>query len=246
MDGQFKLTIMVPALNEESCISDTLREVCLALDHSYPESIVLAIDDGSTDKTGQLMDEAAKFDPRIKVIHHEKPMGLGEDYWESIQAADGDYLGFIPGDNETTQSSIETIFKAAGSADIISPYTVNTEVRGWKRRIISRSYVMINNLLFGYRLKYYNGPCLIRLALLRGLDKPTASFAYMSEVMIQLLDRKASIKEVEMFLQPRLSGKTKAFKFKNIYGVVSTVLDMFWKLRVKGKKDDQKTVHEQV
>lgn len=233
MEGQSKLSIMIPALNEESCIAKTLEEVISALDKTQPDSEIIAIDDGSTDKTGQIMDEAAKADPRIKVIHHAAPMGLGQDYWEAIHLAQGEYLGLIPGDNEITQGSIEFIFASSGSTDIVSAYAINPVIRGWKRRLISRTYVALNNLLFGYRLRYYNGPCLVRIALLKGLNKPTTSFAYMTEILVQLLDKGATIKEVGMSLRPRPSGKTKAFKLRNIYGVISTILGMFWKLRIK-------------
>lgn len=232
---QPKLTIMIPALNEQDCISNTLKEVLAALDHTFSDSEILAIDDGSSDATGQIMDQAASLDMRIKVIHHARPMGLGQDYWEAIQQARGEYLGLVPGDNEITQGSLDVIFSSVGPTDIVSAYAINPVIRGWKRRLISRTYVMLNNILFGYRLRYYNGPCMVRTELLRSLGKPTTSFAYMTEILVQLLDKGATIREVGMSLRPRPSGKTKAFALKNVNGVIHTILSMFWKLRVAKK-----------
>ncbi len=233
MPSDLVLTVLVPALNEEKGIRRTLDEVCSALDATFPQSEVLTINDGSTDATEQIMKEAASQDGRIVVIPHDRPMGLGADYWEAIQKSRAEFLVLVPGDSEVSGDSIRELFAKAHTTDIVSCYATNPQVRERSRQIISKAYVILINTLFGYRLKYYNGPCLVRVSLMRQLKQPTTSFAYMTEIMLQLLDRKATITEIGMTLRPRPSGKTKAFKIKNVIGVVQTIGGMFWKLRVK-------------
>lgn len=235
MNDDVKITVMVPGLNEANCIRQTLSETANALRNTGQTYEILAFNDGSTDETGKMMDEFAAQDPCVKVIHHARPLGLGQDYWEAIQLARGEYLGLIPGDAEITPGSMQVIFSSAGQTDVVSAYAINPVIRGFKRRTVSRLYVWLINTFFGYRLRYYNGPCLVRTHLLRKLSKPTTSFAYMTEILVQLLDQGATIKEVEMSLRPRPSGKTKAFRLKNVIGVVSTILGMYWKLRFNRK-----------
>ena len=56
------------------------------------------VDDGSRDYTGEILDNYAKKDRRIKVIHKENG-GVSSARNKGIEAAEGDYIGFIDGDD---------------------------------------------------------------------------------------------------------------------------------------------------
>ncbi|MGA2458941.1 MAG: glycosyltransferase family 2 protein [Terriglobales bacterium] len=111
-NGEPRVSIIVPARNEEERIRETLVQL-LALDYSNYE--VIAVDDRSTDRTGQIMEEvAANYQslvvpklvlPKLgllKVIHvSELPSGwLGKTHamWMAGQQASGDWLLFTDAD----------------------------------------------------------------------------------------------------------------------------------------------------
>jgi len=123
--GEPRVTIVVPARNEEDHIRETLTRL-LALEYSNYE--VIAVNDRSTDRTGQIMDEVAAENPcgadtlvrvpaasvphagtgrnvlptRLKVLHvSELPSGwLGKTHamWTAAQQAIGDWLLFTDAD----------------------------------------------------------------------------------------------------------------------------------------------------
>jgi glycosyltransferase involved in cell wall biosynthesis len=99
--GEPRVSIIVPARNEEDDIRATLKQL-LALDYSNYE--IIAVNDRSTDRTGQIMDEVVASDgaPRLKVIHiSELPRGwLGKTHamWRAGQVATGDWLLFTDAD----------------------------------------------------------------------------------------------------------------------------------------------------
>ena len=102
-NGEPRVTIIVPARNEEEHIRETLTRL-LALDYSNYE--IIAVNDRSTERTGQIMDEvqcgAGARATRLKVIHISKlPSGwLGKTHamWSATQQATGDWLLFTDAD----------------------------------------------------------------------------------------------------------------------------------------------------
>jgi glycosyltransferase involved in cell wall biosynthesis len=99
--GRPRVSIIVPARNEEESIEASLRAL-LALD--YDDYEVIAVNDRSTDRTGEIMERVSKTGPeaRLRVIHHrELPAGwLGKTHamWTATSEATGDWLLFTDAD----------------------------------------------------------------------------------------------------------------------------------------------------
>jgi glycosyltransferase involved in cell wall biosynthesis len=98
--GSPRVTIIVPARNEERAIGEALSRL-LTLDYSNYE--VIAVDDRSTDTTGKIMDEIAlSSHGKLKVLHaKELPpgwMGKAHAMWSAAKQASGDWLLFTDAD----------------------------------------------------------------------------------------------------------------------------------------------------
>ena len=89
------ISIVIPAYNIEAYISDTLDSVFA---QTYTDIEVIAVDDGSTDKTGLLLDGYAEKEPRLRVIHKQNG-GVTKARLDGIKAAQGEYIGFVDGDD---------------------------------------------------------------------------------------------------------------------------------------------------
>ena len=90
-----KLSVIVPVYNVEKYIRSCVDSI-LAQTHTNLE--VILVDDGSTDRSGQICDFYAKMDERIIVIHKENG-GLSDARNAGIDCATGDYLAFIDADD---------------------------------------------------------------------------------------------------------------------------------------------------
>lgn len=105
--GHPKVSVILPARNEEKYISKCLDSL---LAQDYPNFEVIAINDGSTDRTGEIIEKYARKDRRV--VHVDtppKPEGWAGKNWACIQGyrvASGDHLFFTDADTEHAPTAI--------------------------------------------------------------------------------------------------------------------------------------------
>lgn len=103
------ISVIVPAYNVEAWIKNCLKSVC---DQTYRDLEIIVIDDGSTDRTGEIIDLYAKKDPRIIAIH-QKNSGLVAVRELGIQISNGQYIGFVDGDDTIEPDMYERLLTNA-------------------------------------------------------------------------------------------------------------------------------------
>ena len=221
------ISIVVPALNEAANLRAAVDRASRAARRHFPEHEIIIVDDGSTDATGRIAEDLALADPRIRVIHHERPRNLGYAYKAGVALAQYEYVLMFPGDNEGTDEQLDAVMAKAGQADIITNYVSNPEVRTWSRRVVSWTFVALMNRRCGRRLRYYNGTVLHRTELVRSIRIHTDSFAYQAEALVKLLSAGRTYLEVPTPITMRAAGRTKAFRLKNLVGVGRALLRLY-------------------
>ncbi len=90
-----KVSIIVPVYNTEKYLQRCLSSI---QNQSYKNIEIICIDDGSTDGSGEILDKLAAVDDRLVVIHQEN-MGVAKARNVGLQAATGDYIGFVDSDD---------------------------------------------------------------------------------------------------------------------------------------------------
>ena len=124
-----KVSIIIPARNEERNIQEALRSV---LSQDYENTEIIVIDDRSTDQTAAILDRMAQADPRLRVVHvRELPPGwLGKNHGLYVGAhqATGDVLLFTDADIVMQPASVR---KAVGYmvTNRLDHLTITPEVR---------------------------------------------------------------------------------------------------------------------
>lgn len=226
------LSVVIPALNEEGNLRDTVSAVYQAMGQMFDAYEMLIFDDGSTDNTGQIAEVLAREDKNIKVIHNPRTMGFGYNIRAGIERAKYEYVTMVPGDNEIPRVSIERLFRHTGPADIVVSYFTNQEIRPFHRQIVSRLYTTALNVIFGLDMKYYNGPFVCRRAVIQKVPVTTGGFAYLASNLIRILKMGHSFIEVGIPLGERRHGSSKAITPFNVIVVVKTILFLFLEIHV--------------
>lgn len=227
-----KISFIVPTLNEEKNIKDTIDTIERNIPRERLDWEIIVVDGGSSDRTVEIINALSEKNDKIRLIGDEEIKGLGHAYKKGVVAANGDYIMMVPGDNEISGEAISLILDNAGQKDMIVPYFTNQEIRPISRQIISRNFTRLLNAISGLDLKYYNGTVLYRKEVIRGYNFITYGFAYQAEILINRIRAGFTYKEIATKIQERSSGKTKIFSIRNIGSVFASLVRLFWLYRI--------------
>ena len=131
------LTVLVPAFNEENTISESLER----LKNISIITEILVLDDGSTDKTKQLVENAALNNNKIKLINFDSNNGKGAVLNKSREFITSDYVVIHDADLEYFPEDIEEMFKEVNGDNLI----LGSRFIGNKKRINLYSRTFLAN-----------------------------------------------------------------------------------------------------
>lgn len=109
-----KISILVPCCNVEKYVRECLDSIKT---QTYTNLEVICIDDGSKDRTGEIIDEFVAADERFRVIH--KPnSGYGDSMNKGLEVCTGDFIGIIESDDWIEPDMFEVLLKTAKENDL--------------------------------------------------------------------------------------------------------------------------------
>lgn len=104
-----KVSVIIPVYNEENYLEECLDSIC---GQTMEEIEIICVDDGSTDRTPQILRQYAQRDSRIKVYTQENQYaGVARNH--GMQHASGEYLAFLDGDDYYSADMLEKMYNRA-------------------------------------------------------------------------------------------------------------------------------------
>lgn len=107
---EVKVSIIIPVYNAQNFLSDCLESL---IGQTLKELEIICINDGSTDKSIEILRKYHKIDPRIKVISNSCNMGQPTSRNIGINMARGKYIQFVDADDYIDKNTVEDLFKLA-------------------------------------------------------------------------------------------------------------------------------------
>lgn len=105
-----KLSVLIPAYNEEESIQDTVKRVKKTL----PDAEVIVINDGSNDRTGKILEKIEG----IKVITNYYNLGYGASLKKGLKEASGDWVAITDADGTYPIEDLPKLLKSVPSVDM--------------------------------------------------------------------------------------------------------------------------------
>ncbi len=102
-----RISVVVPVYKTEKYLEKCVKSI---VDQTFKDLEIILVDDGSPDGSGSLCDKLAETDKRITVIHKANG-GLSSARNAGVDAATGEYLGFVDSDDWIEQEMYEVLYK---------------------------------------------------------------------------------------------------------------------------------------
>jgi biofilm PGA synthesis N-glycosyltransferase PgaC len=120
------VAMVVPCHNEEENVYDTVTQL---LEQEYPDFEVIAINDGSSDRTQEILEGIAKQDKRLRVIHLARNQGKAAGLNMAALLTDKEFLVCIDGDTLLDKHAVAWFMQHFTSSPRVGAVTGNPRIR---------------------------------------------------------------------------------------------------------------------
>lgn len=182
-----RLSIVLPAYNEEGNIERAVREAFAGAAQASATCEVIAVNDGSRDGTaailGRLGDE---FGPRLRVVDHPVNLGYGVALRDGFRASRGDLVFYTDSDNQFDLGELKGFMPLLESNDAALGFRIDRQ-DPWLRKFVSGGFNLLSSLAFGMSVRDLN--CSFKLFkgdLIRNLPLVSADFFIDTELVARL------------------------------------------------------------
>lgn len=144
-----KLSVIVPCYNEEAVLEKSHQRIRAALSQLSCLTEIIYIDDGSHDRTAEILDGLAATDPAVKVIHFSRNFGHQPAVTAGIHFCDADYAVIIDADMQDPPELIPDLVRTLREKEANVVYCVRRSRKGesfFKRWTAKAFYRTINSM----------------------------------------------------------------------------------------------------
>ncbi len=202
------LSLFCPLFNEQDSVEPLVTEALAALRPLGRPFELILVNDGSTDRTGELAEALATEHPEVRVVHHSENLGYGAALRSGCEAARFPLVAYTDGDRQFDLQQITLLLDRIAENDAVVGYRMDRQdprLRLWA----AKGYNLLIRALFG--LKLHDIDCgfkLYRAEAVRALDIRSQGFFVDAEMLIKLRNRGCRIFEVGVHHRPRVAGQS--------------------------------------
>lgn len=209
------LSLIVPAFNEESNIAVLIEKSLQVLPKYFSQFEIIVVDDGSKDKTAEVVEQWSRRNSTVKLIRHSVNMGVGSVLHTALSAAKYEWIFQIPGDNQFDINEIEKFVPEIPDSDVVQGWRVNLQ-QSFYRNTVTQVYRTLLRILFGLNLKDHSWVKMFRREVMISCPITTEGFFGEIEILIRAKRKGFRFAEVGVHTQKRLYGESSAKSFARV------------------------------
>lgn len=228
------LSVFFPAYNDAPSLPDLIAKTFAALAAHVADYEVIVINDGSQDKTAEVLDQLRlRYAPYMRVVTHEQNRGYGGALRSGFSAAGKDWVFYTDGDGQYDPSELPRLLELVRpDTGLVNGYKV--ERRDPAHRVwIGSTYNFCARLLFRIRIRDIDCDYrLIRRDLLERIQLTSTSGTICVELVRKLELTGCGVVETGVRHYPRLHGRSQFFRVKSLLKTLLELLRLWLRVVV--------------
>lgn len=251
-------------LNEEILLEQFLDRAFALLSDCVEDFEVVFVDDGSTDRSPEILRAYAAREPRLKVLTNEVNRNVGYSSRRAIAAATKDVIFWQTTDWSYDIRNLRIILELLNHFDVVqgvrpvpirllsyipvvrSIYRVRTRSDNFRKAIVSLGNYYLLRILFGVPFQDFQNVTFYPTKLLQSVELTGNSSFVNPECLIRTYERRPTYIEVPIPFIPRTAGIAKGTKLssirRSIHDIFRAWLSWGWRQRRKNRKDSQRHI----
>ncbi len=227
------LSVFFPCINEEGNVENIVKKAEKVLKKLKLKYEIIIVDDGSTDKTGEIADNLSKQNSLIRVIHHPKNLGYGEALKSGFYNAKFDTIVYTDGDRQFDFSEVTKFLEKIKEADLVIGYRIKRRdpfirtvfKQGWKLTLLAFFRLTLKDVDCGFKM--------VKRKVLEEIPHLESQRGAMINAEIAIKAKKGGfrIAEVGVNHYPRLCGKPTGASLNVIIKSYLDLVKLWWELK---------------
>lgn len=225
------LSLVLPAYNEEENIRYVVERALEVLPQYADTFEIVPVNDGSADKTGEILAEMAREDDRVRPVSYAVNKGYGGAVNSGFQATRYDYVMFMDADRQFDINDLSMLAPFVGRYDIVAGFRMERN-DAMIRRVNAEVFNIAVRILFGVHLRDLD--CAFKIFRgdqLRSLDLISNGALINCEMQAKLRRQGATLVQIGVHHYPRVAGNPTGGSLKVIAKAMRDILILWWKMR---------------
>jgi glycosyltransferase involved in cell wall biosynthesis len=230
------ISVFFPCYNEQDNVARTVEQALAVLEKLNADFEVIIVDDGSADATGQIAEEIAGRNSKVRVVHHPANLGYGAALRSGFEAATKKLVFYTDGDGQFDISEMPPLLPLIEQYDIVSCYRLNRQ-DNLIRKINAWCWTKFVCLLFGMRIRDID--CAFKLYKTQIFDKInllSAGALIDTEILARAIRKGYTVTQSGVHHYPRRAGKQTGASLRVILRAFKELFRLHRQIRKEGEK----------
>lgn len=222
MDNSQSLSVILPVYNEEQNIKNVVKKIAAGINNYTDTFELIIVNDGSTDKSGEILKNLASQCSFIRFIHCKNNKGYGAAISKGIAVATKEWTLIMDADGQFRINELKNFWDRKSSYDFIIGYRKRRSDNLY-RRVLGKTGNFIANLFLKTNTPIQDINCgfkLFKTNELKTIPIISNGAIISFEILYRLLENKRLFAQLPVTHYKRIGGKSTGGRFNIIMQII--------------------------
>lgn len=229
------ISLFFPAYNEEANIAKSINQALTILPQFAEQYEIIVVDDGSKDKTAEIVQQVASKHPQVRLIQHDTNVGYGGAVKSGIYGSRFDLIFLCDADLQFDLTEMPRMLEWINEYDLVVGYRVKRK-DPFHRRVNALCWHLLIHILLSLKVKDIDCAFkLFRKSIFQNMKLSSNGAMVSTEILAQARSFGYKIKEIPVSHYPRLEGEQSGANPKVVFKAFRDLFKFYREMKKSGK-----------